>query len=92
MCKKLKNTMKNLMVVMALALSLLKVNAQEPPVYTAEAAYNLINTINPVPFSHTTHPDAQWFPAAGMGLFMHWGIHSVAGAQPSWDMIAHYIW
>ncbi len=37
-----------------------------------------------------THPDAQWFPDASLGLFMHWGIHSVVGAQPSWDMIAHY--
>ncbi|MFC2113415.1 alpha-L-fucosidase [Bacteroidota bacterium] len=24
----------------------------------------------------TTHPDAQWFPDAGMGLFMHWGLPS----------------
>lgn len=23
---------------------------------------------------------------------MHWGIHSVVGAQPSWDMIANYEW
>ena len=21
----------------------------------------------------TTHPDAQWWPEAGLGLFMHWG-------------------
>lgn len=33
---------------------------------------------------------ARWFPGASLGLFMHWGIHSVVGAQPSWDMIAHY--
>lgn len=33
---------------------------------------------------------AQWFPNASLGLFMHWGIHSVVGAQPSWDMIANY--
>lgn len=33
---------------------------------------------------------AQWFPDASLGLFMHWGIHSVVGAQPSWDMIANY--
>src|SRR4030042_999706 len=38
----------------------------------------------------TTHPEAQWFPQAGMGLFMHWGIHSVAGIQPSWAMIKDY--
>lgn len=30
---------------------------------------------------------AQWFPTAGLGLFMHWGIHSVEGVQPSWNMI-----
>ena len=36
------------------------------------------------------HPDAQWFPKAGFGLFMHWGIHSVAGIQPSWAMIKDY--
>lgn len=38
----------------------------------------------------TNHPEAQWFPQAGMGLFMHWGIHSVAGIQPSWAMIKDY--
>lgn len=38
------------------------------------------------------HPDAQWFPSASLGLFMHWGIHSVVGAQPSWDMISNYRW
>ena len=35
-------------------------------------------------------PGAQWFPDASLGLFMHWGIHSVVGAQPSWDMITGY--
>lgn len=38
----------------------------------------------------TEHPEARWFPAAGMGLFVHWGIHSVAGLQPSWAMIRDY--
>lgn len=41
-------------------------------------------------FQRTTHPDAQWFPEAGFGLFMHWGIHSVPGIQPSWAMIKDY--
>ena len=36
-----------------------------------------------VAFERTTHPGAQWFPEARFGLFMHWGIHSVAGIQPS---------
>lgn len=29
----------------------------------------------------TAHPDAQWFPDAGLGLFMHWGI--VSEFEPS---------
>lgn len=42
------------------------------------------------PFAPTADPGAAWFPEAGFGLFMHWGIHSVAGAQPSWAMIKDY--
>lgn len=26
------------------------------------------------PKPHTMHPGAQWFPKAGLGLFLHWGI------------------
>src|ERR1700740_3588405 len=43
---------------------------------------------------HTSHPDAQWFPEAGFGLFIHWGLSSVFDAQGkrvgdlSWPMIA----
>ena len=33
------------------------------------------------------HPDAQWFPDAGLGLFLHWGISSVRGINISWPMI-----
>lgn len=36
---------------------------------------------------HTTHPDAQWFPDAGLGLFLHWGISSVRAMNISWPMI-----
>jgi alpha-L-fucosidase len=36
---------------------------------------------------HTTHPDAQWFPEAGFGLFIHWGISSVKAMNISWPMI-----
>jgi len=43
-----------------------------------------------IAIERTTHPDAQWFPDAGMGLFLHWGIHSVAGVQASWAMIQDY--
>src|SRR5438045_470855 len=34
--------------------------------------------------SHTRHPDAQWYPDAGLGLFIHWGIASVKGMNISW--------
>ena len=37
-------------------------------------------------------PGAQWYPSAGLGLFLHWGIHSMLGAQPSWNMIKGYEW
>ncbi len=40
-----------------------------------------------------THPDAQWFPAAGLGLFIHWGLASVKGAGDlSWGMLANKPW
>ncbi len=35
---------------------------------------------------------AQWYPSASLGLFLHWGIHSMIGAQPSWNMIKGYRW
>src|SRR5687767_10207522 len=33
------------------------------------------------------HPGAQWFPEAGLGLFIHWGISSVRAMNISWPMI-----
>jgi alpha-L-fucosidase len=38
-------------------------------------------------FPHTTHPEAQWYPEASFGLFIHWGIASVKGMNISWPMI-----
>lgn len=37
---------------------------------------------------HTEHPDAQWFPEAGLGLFLHWDEGSVRTLETSWPMIA----
>lgn len=37
--------------------------------------------------THTQHPDAQWYPDAGLGLFLHWGISSVRAMNISWPMI-----
>ena len=42
---------------------------------------------------HTVHPQAQWFPKASLGLFIHWGIASVHGnLDLSWAMIANTPW
>lgn len=39
-------------------------------------------------FKRSGHPDAQWFPDAGLGLFMHFGISSVRGeCDLSWGMM-----
>lgn len=37
---------------------------------------------------HTQHPDAQWFPEAGLGLFLHWDEASVRCLETSWPMMA----
>lgn len=37
--------------------------------------------------SHTQNPDAQWYPEAGLGLFIHWGIAAVKAINISWPMI-----
>ncbi len=39
------------------------------------------NRKNQVHRERTTHPGAQWWPHAGLGLFMHWGI--VSEFEPS---------
>ena len=54
------------------------------------AALEQLESTEDVPFKRTTHPGAQWFADAAFGLFMHWGIHSVAGVQPSWAMMKGY--
>jgi alpha-L-fucosidase len=39
------------------------------------------------------HPLAQWFPKAGLGLFIHWGaITQYAGCDISWGMLANKSW
>jgi alpha-L-fucosidase len=35
----------------------------------------------------TKHPGAQWFPDAGLGLFIHWGLSSVRAINLSWPMM-----
>lgn len=39
------------------------------------------------PQEPTRHPDAQWFPDATLGLFIHWGLSSVKAINLSWPMM-----
>ena len=40
-----------------------------------------------------THPDAQWFPNDGFGLFIHFGLAAVhGGIDLSWGMYANKSW
>jgi alpha-L-fucosidase len=40
-------------------------------------------------FERTRHPGAQWYPDAGLGLFIHWGMSTVQARYGiSWPMIA----
>lgn len=84
---------------MALAISAVGAMAQShvhPEAYQIDKkdvkrAQTLIDTpLTAPPVVPNPAPGAQWFPEASLGLFMHWGIHSVVGAQPSWDMITGY--
>lgn len=44
-------------------------------------------------FNYNTHPKAQWFDDAGLGLFIHWGISSVhGGVDISWGMMEETPW
>ncbi len=64
-------------------------SAPLPPSDEARAEHSDIGVSNKTHpnLSHTKHPDAQWFPEAGLGLFIHWGICSVKAMNISWPMI-----
>jgi alpha-L-fucosidase len=60
------------------------------PAVAAEAQHLALGLVSRDNAEHTTHPEAQWFPKAGLGLFVHWGIASVHGSLDlSWSMMAN---
>ncbi len=85
--------MYSIVIMLIAVLSSSHVHAEEekdPFRIMSQKSLEKLRTVEKVSFERTTHPNAQWFPEAGFGLFMHWGIHSVAGIQPSWSMIKNY--
>lgn len=72
-----------------LMLTGLTVAAQNKDKETVKAEHGMINNAeeqSPAA-THTLHPDAQWYPDAGLGLFIHWGLSSVKDLDASWPMI-----
>ncbi|CAI8361141.1 MAG: Uncharacterised protein [Opitutia bacterium UBA7350] len=67
------------------------VPAWEDSIHTsqAKAQHEMIGVKQEsAPFKQNSHPDAQWFPKAGFGLFIHWGLHTVGNLKDvSWPMI-----
>ena len=54
----------------------------------AVALYEATDTVEfNTPFSPTKNPGAQWYPNAGFGLFIHWGIYAQTPVNPSWSML-----
>jgi alpha-L-fucosidase len=53
----------------------------------AKEEHSMINVSEEKNVNHTMHPEAQWFPNAGLGLFIHWGLSSVKSMDISWPMI-----
>jgi alpha-L-fucosidase len=65
--------------------------ASADPAADAQAA--ALDQASQKPISSNKHPDAQWFPDAGLGLFIHWGLASVgATGDLSWGMLANKPW
>ncbi len=67
-------------------------SGQMPICYTQKEAFQLIREVESRTFGRNINPGAQWFPQAGFGLFIHWGIHSVIAADPSWSMLKNCPW
>jgi alpha-L-fucosidase len=53
----------------------------------AAVAITAALTAQEIASTHTQHPDAQWFPDAAFGLFLHWDPSSVKGINIGWSVI-----
>ncbi|MFH1006348.1 MAG: alpha-L-fucosidase [Candidatus Latescibacterota bacterium] len=70
-----------------------KKNINEKAAADQHKAIGIAEEVPAIAPAHTTHPGAQWFENAGLGLFLHWGISSVhGGIDISWGMMANTPW
>jgi alpha-L-fucosidase len=67
--------------------SVIGVQAQNKDKETVKAEHGMINIAEEKSAIHSSHPEAQWYPKAGLGLFIHWGLASVKDLDISWPMI-----
>ncbi len=86
---------RTLLIIFSFGL-LLPINAQ-PTKVTADAAALLqaqqLKQTEQKKVIPNNHPDAQWFPNASLGLFIHWGMSAVmADGDLSWSMLANRSW
>ena len=73
--------------------SLLALTTILPADQAANSQADALGQASQKPVSSNKHPDAQWFPDAGLGLFIHWGLASVgATGDLSWGMLANKPW
>jgi alpha-L-fucosidase len=88
----------NLFLIWAIGLpiSLVFANAQQSNTLTDSVAFFQAQQLQQTDRntgSSNNHPDAQWFPKAGLGLFIHWGMTAVnATGDLSWNMLANKPW
>lgn len=76
--------------ILATLLALTTISPADP---AADAQAATLEQSSRKPTSSNKHPDAQWFPQAGLGLFIHWGLASVgATGDLSWGMLANKPW
>jgi alpha-L-fucosidase len=81
-------------LMLAVASGTLLAQAGKSPITNSEvrdehSAIGVAGSKAPASFHRNASPDAQWYPTAGLGLFIHWGISTVeAKSGISWQMVA----
>ncbi len=74
------------MTTALIALTLSAAALQQAPADPVRSEHAGIGVTNEVTIARPTHPGTAWFPEAGLGLFIHWGIASVKAMNISWPM------